>query len=84
MVSRLGMFWYTRRPLLLAALALSLLVDDNVILEVLELTTLTRLLLGVLAGKGERAKNANVEELNVVERSASRRSHDGVARDIEN
>jgi hypothetical protein len=42
--------------------------------------TLTRL----LTGKGERAKNALVkEELNVVE-SASRMSHDGVARVIEN
>ena len=49
-----------------------------VILDVLEFT-LTRL----LTGKGERAKNAE-EELNVVERSASRMSHDEVARDIEN
>lgn len=52
-----------------------------VILEVLEFT-LTRL----LTGKAERAKNAVQveEELNVVERSASRMSHVGVARDIEN
>ena len=54
--------------------------DEDAILEVLEFT-LTRL----LTGKGERVKNAHVEEeLNVVERRASRMSHDGVARDIEN
>ena len=53
--------------------------DEDAILEVLEFT-LTRLLTG---NEGERAKNAE-EELNVVERRASRMSHDGVAGDIEN
>ena len=53
--------------------------DEDVILELLEEFTLTKL----LTGKGERAKNAE-EELNVVERSASRMSHTGLARDIEN